>query len=102
MQSPRGFHIALVIATRSTSSSIELGNLVTDTERLSVLENGKVTFPKPRYHYAIFLERPASPADGSHFPQNIRIENNLFDPGIAGISNVPLPFADGLQPRANQ
>ena len=28
-----------------------VGNLVTDTGRHGVLEYGKVTFPKPRYHY---------------------------------------------------
>lgn len=60
------------------------GNVVYDSGRDGVLENGKLVTPKPRYKYAIAVD------DGPQAPQNVVITNNLLQPGTDGISNVDL------------
>lgn len=60
------------------------GNVVYDSGREGVLENGKLVPHQPRYKYAIAIH------PGPHAPQNVVIANNLLHPGSDGVSNVDL------------
>lgn len=68
------------------------GNIVTDAGKDGVLVDGKVTFPKPRYRYAFYMELPNAGEAGGRYPKNIHVLDNLFDAGAVGIANVPLPY----------
>lgn len=67
------------------------GNIITNFGKEGVLENGEVTHPKPRYRYTVLIDSPAADSKETHYPVNVRIVDNLFDPGTDGICNVPLP-----------
>ena len=60
------------------------GNIVYDSGRDQVIENGVPTTVPPRYEYAVFIDQ--NPA-----PQGLLFSNNIFHPGSEGVSNVPLP-----------
>jgi hypothetical protein len=53
---------------------------------------GKVAHPKPRYRLAFYIEQPNPGAPDGHYPKNIHVFDNLFEPGVAGVANVPLPY----------
>lgn len=59
------------------------GNIVYDTGRDEILENGVPKKEEPRYNYAVYVETNPPPK-GLHF------SGNLFHPGKRGISNVDL------------
>lgn len=58
------------------------GNLVYDSGRDTVLQDGKWVKVPPRYVYALYVEQLIQPA-----PVNVRIFGNLLNPGLAGASN---------------
>jgi hypothetical protein len=60
------------------------GNIVYDTGRDKILVNGKPVVEPPRYQWAVHVYQ------GPGGPQNLHFVNNLFDPGLKGISNVEL------------
>lgn len=60
------------------------GNLVYDTGRDTVIKEGKPEVIPPRYRYAVLVE------SGSSAPKGLHFSNNLFHPGIHGISNIEL------------
>ncbi|GMV99765.1 MAG: hypothetical protein AMXMBFR84_09040 [Candidatus Hydrogenedentota bacterium] len=59
------------------------GNVVYDTGRDEVLENGVPVKADPRYEYAVFM----SPEPR---PKGLVFRDNVFHPGRGGISNLPL------------
>jgi hypothetical protein len=60
------------------------GNLVYDTGRDRVVVDGVLQPQPPRYRYAVFINpRPNGPTD-------VHFANNLFHPGVDGVSNVEL------------
>lgn len=67
------------------------GNLVYDTGRDKILRDGKLVEEGPRYRYALYLGPWQHGADpGPSFPRNVRIHGNVFHPGVAGVSNLPI------------
>jgi len=59
------------------------GNIVYDTGKDQVIENGQPVTVGPRYEYAVRIaDNPA--------PQGLHFSNNLFQPGRSGIANVEL------------
>lgn len=64
------------------------GNIVYDTGRDQILVDGKPRVEPPRYRQAVKL------ATGPGAPQNVQFADNLFDPGLDGVSNVPLPSGE--------
>lgn len=70
---------------------IVTGNMVYDSGRDGVLEDGELATPGPRHRWAVYVgpwgegktECPTCPR-GLHF------SNNLFHPGSQGVSNIPL------------
>lgn len=58
------------------------GNLVYDTGADQILVDGKPQKEAPRYRYAVRIE-PGAPA-----PQNVQFSNNIFDPGLDGVSTA--------------
>ncbi len=67
------------------------GNIITNSGDEGVVENGQVTHPKPRYRYAVLIDSPPAGSGDRHYPVNIRVIDNLFDPGLNGLCNIPLP-----------
>ena len=59
------------------------GNIVYDTGRDQVLEEGAPVTVGPRYEYAVFITPEPS-------PQGLIFRDNIFHPGRSGISNIPL------------
>jgi len=59
------------------------GNIIYDTGRDQVLEDGVPTTVAPRYEYAVFITPDPRP-EGLHFT------GNIFHPGRSGISNISL------------
>ncbi|MCC6487606.1 MAG: hypothetical protein IT364_08895, partial [Candidatus Hydrogenedentes bacterium] len=59
------------------------GNIVYDSGRDQILVDGVPQTAPPRYEYAVFIT--PEPA-----PTGLRFSDNLFHPGRAGISNLPL------------
>jgi hypothetical protein len=60
------------------------GNMIYDTGRDQIVENGQLKSAAPRYRYAVFIH----PAETG--PKNIRFTGNLFHPGVDGVSNREL------------
>ena len=60
------------------------GNIIYDTGRDKIMENGKPVVEPPRYTYSVFVSTDKGGPQGMHF------SNNLFHPGTSGISNIPL------------
>lgn len=60
------------------------GNLVYDTGRDTLIQDGKPVVVPPRYRYAVLVEPGPSTPVGLHF------SNNVFHPGVRGVSNVEL------------
>ena len=60
------------------------GNMVYDTGRETVIKDGKPVTPPPRYKYAVLVESGPSAPVGLHF------SNNVFHPGLRGVSNIEL------------
>jgi hypothetical protein len=60
------------------------GNVVYDTGRDTVVENGKLVKAGPRYKYAIYV------GEGINAPRNVVIANNILNAGRQGASNVDL------------
>jgi len=78
-------------ANPALSDVLIQGNIITNAGDEGVVKDGQVTNPKPRYRYAVLIEtQPADSTEG-HYPANIRVGENLFEPGLDGICNVPLP-----------
>lgn len=63
------------------------GNVVYDTGKDQVLEEGKPVTLAPRYHYAVFITPEPR-------PEGLRFSNNIFHPGKSGVSNLEW---DGLR-----
>jgi len=68
------------------------GNIVSDPGKDGVLVDGKLTNPKPHYRYAFYVELPKPGEPDGRYPKRIHVLDNLFDPGIDGAANVPLPY----------
>jgi hypothetical protein len=60
------------------------GNIVYDSGRDKVIQDGQVVAEGPRYRYAIRVEGGPTAPKGLHF------SNNVFHPGSKGVSNVEL------------
>ncbi|SIO32106.1 Right handed beta helix region [Singulisphaera sp. GP187] len=60
------------------------GNLVYNTGRDTLIKDGKPEAVPPRYRYAVLVESGPTAPVGLHF------SNNLFHPGVRGVSNVEL------------
>jgi len=59
------------------------GNIVYDTCKEGVLENGVPVAGTPRYEFAVYITPEPR-------PQNLHFANNIFHPGSEGVSNLPL------------
>lgn len=66
------------------------GNMVYDTGRDGVPEDGKIATPAPRYRWAVYIGAWGKKDECPTCPQGLRFSNNLFHPGTQGVSNVPL------------
>jgi len=60
------------------------GNMIYDPGRDGILVDGKPTIEPPRYQYAVKL------GTGPNAPRGIHFNNNIFNPGTKGLSNVEL------------
>jgi hypothetical protein len=67
------------------------GNMITNADE-ELGPRGELIHPKSRYRYAVLIDSPSGDSDDYHYPQNIRMSNNLFAAGQDGISNI-LPVA---------
>lgn len=63
------------------------GNVVYDPGREETSADGKSTVVPPRYRYAILVTPDSNQLRG---PVGIRFSNNVFHPGLLGISNVTI------------
>ncbi len=63
-----------------------MGNIVYDTGRDGVIENGEPTVEGPRYQYALYVEQTKEPK-----PQNVIVRGNIFNAGSKGVANFELP-----------
>jgi Right handed beta helix region len=61
------------------------GNILHDTGRDQILVDGKPRVEPPHYKYAVRI------GTGEHGPRGLHFSDNLFHPGIDGVSNVELP-----------
>lgn len=59
------------------------GNIVYDTGKDAVLVDGAPRTLPPRYEFAVFITPEPS-------PQRLHFSDNIFHPGRAGVSNMPL------------
>jgi hypothetical protein len=66
---------------------IVTGNIVYDPGRDKILVDGQPTEVPPRYKYALQISGDSGDYKG---PKRVRVDNNIFQPGTAGVSNVPL------------
>lgn len=68
-------------------------NIVYDSGRDGVIdENGKLTFPDPRYRYAVYVGvwvEEHGPV-GETLPRDLIIRNNLLEPGYKGVSTIDI------------
>jgi hypothetical protein len=69
------------------------GNILTNSEP-ELRANGEAIHPKPRYNYAILIETQSANGSEHNYPVNIRVLNNLFEPGQKGLCNVPIPSSN--------
>jgi hypothetical protein len=60
------------------------GNVVYDTGRDQVIVDGQPKVEPPRYKYAVVVE------GGGNGPKGLHFSNNIFHPGVLGVSNVEL------------
>jgi hypothetical protein len=60
------------------------GNVIYDTGRDKIMENGKPVLEPPRYTYSVFV------STAPRGPQDMHFANNLFNPGTSGTSNIQL------------
>jgi hypothetical protein len=65
------------------------GNVIADSGD-DAHQEGEAPQDKAKYHYAVVIDRAPSGSGERHYPQNIRVVDNLFKPGLEGISNVPI------------
>ena len=80
------------LATNPPLSDVLIeGNIITNSGDEGTVEDGEVRHPKPRYRYNVLIDTAPSGSGETHYPTNIRIVDNLFDPGLDGICNVPIP-----------
>lgn len=70
----------------SLRNLLVIGNVVHDSGQDTVLVDGRWTKVPPRYDYAVRLELAKANA-----AQNVRFSGNLFDAGVKGVSDYPLP-----------
>lgn len=71
------------------------GNVVYDTGRDQIIEDGKPRVEPPRYRHTVQI------GEGEGAPKDLRFANNIFHPGTEGVSNIPLPTGDGSTPAIN-
>ncbi|AMV35956.1 hypothetical protein VT85_00830 [Planctomyces sp. SH-PL62] len=81
---PIRFDHAQVPENPPLADVIVTGNVVYDTGHDAILKDGKPEVVPPRYRYAVLIESGDSAPVGLHF------SNNLFHPGLRGVSNVEL------------
>ncbi len=62
------------------------GNIVYDSGRDGVIENGEAKVAAPRYHHALYIEQTREP-----LPQNEIVRGNIFNTGNKGVANFDLP-----------
>jgi parallel beta helix pectate lyase-like protein len=60
------------------------GNIIYDTGKDQIVENGQLKPATPRYRYAVFIH------PGENGPKNIKFTANIFNPGVDGVSNREL------------
>ena len=82
--SPIRFDHGQVPENPPLSDVIIQGNLVYDTGRDALIKDGKPEVVPPRYQYAVRVESGPTAPVGLHF------SNNVFHPGVRGVSNVEL------------
>ncbi|MCB9769189.1 MAG: right-handed parallel beta-helix repeat-containing protein [Candidatus Omnitrophica bacterium] len=69
------------------------GNIVYNTGRDSVLVDGKPEVQPPRYRYAVYAGpwgEGSEPKASAPDPDDLHFSNNIFHPGVKGISNIEL------------
>ena len=59
-------------------------NIIYDTGRDKVIIDGQLKKVPPRYKYAVYF------GQRDNKPQNVLFNNNMFHPGAAGVSNMPI------------
>ncbi len=62
------------------------GNVIYDSGRDGILEDGRPRSESPNYQYAVRI------ADGADEPQGLHFSNNLFHPGTSGVARYELKF----------
>lgn len=67
------------------SDVIVEGNIVYNSARDKRVVDGKVVEESPRYRYALLVSRDTGDLRG---PVRVKVSNNIFHPGSAGISNI--------------
>ncbi len=68
------------------------GNIVYNTGRDGIVRNGKPRDERPRYRYAVYVGPWGEGNErGPTFPQDIVFADNIFHPGIAGVSTIDIP-----------
>jgi parallel beta helix pectate lyase-like protein len=67
---------------------IVTGNIVYDPGRDKILVNGQPAVVSPRYRYALLIAGAV----------NVKVSNNILNPGSAGISNIPIPSDSLVNP----
>jgi hypothetical protein len=60
------------------------GNVIYDTGKDHIVENGQLKPAAPRYRYAVFIH----PAETG--PKNVAFTGHIFHPGVDGVSNREL------------
>ena len=60
------------------------GNTIYDTGKDRIVEDGQLKSAGPRYRYAVFIH------PGETGPREIRFADNIFHPGVDGVSNREL------------
>ncbi len=58
------------------------GNLIYDKGRDGIYKNGALSYPGPRYHWAIWF-------DEEWMARSVVMDNNIFHPGDKGVTNWP-------------
>jgi len=81
---PFRFDHAQVPENPPLADVVVTGNVVYDTGRDAILNDGRPEVAPPRYRYAVLVEPGDSAPVGLHF------SNNLLHPGVHGVSNVEL------------
>lgn len=66
------------------------GNMVYDSGRDGVIQDGQVATPGPRYKWAVHVGSWNDASKSPNMPRGLHFSNNMFHSGSAGVSNVPL------------